>query len=58
MLYYIISFFLISQGIGNQLLATVNGLLLSLITRRALTVKFPDSQRYNLDPVFDFDARR
>ena len=43
-------------GIGNQLLSTINALLLSLITRRALTVKFPASQRYDLDPVFDFDA--
>jgi hypothetical protein len=45
-------------GIGNQLLSVINALLLSLIGRRALTVKFPDTQRYGIDPVFDFDANQ
>jgi hypothetical protein len=43
-------------GIGNQLLSLINALIFSLITRRALAVRFPLTQRYDIDPVFDFDA--
>jgi hypothetical protein len=43
-------------GIGNQLLSLINALIFALITRRALAVRFPLSQRYDIDPVFDFDA--
>jgi hypothetical protein len=43
-------------GIGNRLLSLINALIIFLITRRALAVRFPLTQRYDINPVFDFDA--
>ena len=44
------------QGLGNQLLSLVNGLLLALLTKRTLAVHVHATQMYDLEPVLDVNA--
>jgi len=47
---------LYKQGLGNQLLALVNALLLALVTKRLLAVHVHTAQAYDLEPVLDINA--
>ena len=47
---------LYKQGLGNQLLAMVNALLLALVSKRLLAVHVHTEQVYDLEPVLDLNA--
>lgn len=47
---------LYKQGLGNQLLAIVNALLLALLSKRLLAVHVHTAQVYDFEPVLDLNA--